>query len=297
MILVSYWRDGRLVPAFADDGHVIDVAEVHRFASEAGVRQLLEAGPDALEAAATAARRAIGSRSDASVPMGDLQQLKLGPPIPDPDKILCLGFNYAEHANELSEDVPVAPNVFAKFRNALGGPSDPIVLPATSIEIDFEAELAVIIGRRCRDVRETEALEYVAGYAAFNDVSARDLQFRTSQYTAGKALDTFAPMGPGITLAADVGDPQALRVRSRLNGTVMQDGSTAQMVFSVAAAISFLSRVMTLEAGDIIATGTPPGVGYKRTPPVYLRAGDTIEVEIERVGSICNPVVAPRPTD
>ncbi|MBF6605126.1 MAG: fumarylacetoacetate hydrolase family protein [Chloroflexi bacterium] len=291
MRLVSYWLDGALRPAFEDAGRVVDAESVHRFAGEPTVRRLLEAGPDALAAAATAAGAAMLRGSD---PVRELDGLRLGPPLPDPDKILCLGFNYAEHATELSEDVPVAPNVFAKFRNALVGPADPIVLTAASTEIDYEAELAAVIGQRCRDVSERDALGYVAGYAAFNDVSARDLQFRTSQFTVGKALDTFAPMGPGITLSAEVGDPQALRVRSRLNGTVMQDGTTAQMVFSVAATIAFLSRVMTLEPGDIIATGTPPGVGYKRTPPVYLRAGDTIEVEVERVGRIRNPVAAPR---
>jgi 2-keto-4-pentenoate hydratase/2-oxohepta-3-ene-1,7-dioic acid hydratase in catechol pathway len=291
--LISYWADGILRPAFEAGGRVVDAAAVHRFAVEPSVRHLLDAGPAALASAVGAARASLldGHRSSLA-----FDELRLGPPIPDPDKILCLGFNYAEHANELSTDVPVAPNIFAKFRNSLIGPGDSIILPAVSSAIDFEAELAVVVGSRCRNVSEADALDYVAGYSAFNDVTARDLQFQTSQFTAGKAIDTFAPMGPGISLADEVGDPQTLRVQSRLNGTVMQDGSTAQMVFSIAATIAFLSRIMTLEPGDIIATGTPPGVGHKRIPPVYLRPGDMIEVEIERVGRIRNPVIG-SPTD
>ncbi|MHB8397430.1 MAG: fumarylacetoacetate hydrolase family protein [Candidatus Limnocylindrales bacterium] len=290
MRLISYHADGVVRPAFEDAGRIVDAAEVHRFTGDPSVRRLLEAGPDELAAAVAAARAAMLRGGGSGLALADV---RLGPPIADPDKILCLGFNYAEHATELSTELPTAPNIFAKFRNSLIGPSDAIVLPAVSAEIDYEAELAAVIGRRCRNVSEADALDFVVGYAAFNDVSARDLQFRTSQFTAGKAIDTFAPMGPGITLAGEVGDPQSLRVRSRLNGTVMQDGSTAQMVFSVAATVAFLSRVMTLEPGDIIATGTPPGVGYKRVPPVYLQPGDVIEIEVERVGWIRNRVVAP----
>ena len=290
MRLISYHADGVLRPAFEDAGRIVDATAVHRFTGDPSVRRLLEAGPDDLAAAVAAARVAMLGGSGSGPSLADV---RLGPPIADPDKILCLGFNYAEHANELSAELPTAPNIFAKFRNSLIGPSDAIVLPAASAEIDYEAELAAVIGRRCRNVSEAAALDFVFGYAAFNDVSARDLQFATSQFTAGKAIDTFAPMGPGITLASEVGDPQSLRVRSRLNGTVMQDGSTARMVFSVAATIAFLSRTMTLEPGDIVATGTPPGVGYKRVPPVYLQPGDVIEIEVERVGRIRNRVAAP----
>jgi acylpyruvate hydrolase len=160
-----------------------------------------------------------------------------------------------------------------------------------SNQIDYEGELAVIIGTRCKEVSEQEALQYVAGYTIMNDVSARDLQMRTSQFIAGKALDTFAPMGPGMVLASVLPNPQSLTLSTRVNGQVVQHASTATMIFSVATIISFLSSLMTLEPGDIIATGTPSGVGFKRTPPLFLREGDVVEVEIEGIGQIRNPVV------
>jgi 2-keto-4-pentenoate hydratase/2-oxohepta-3-ene-1,7-dioic acid hydratase in catechol pathway len=215
---------------------------------------------------------------------------ELGPPVPNPEKILCLGVNYREHAVEAQQEVPVAPMVFAKFRNCLTGPTSPILLPRVSTSIDYEGELAVIIGKRCKDVTEQEALEYVAGYSIMNDVTARDIQMQTSQWTAGKALDTFAPMGPGIVPTSQIPDPQTLTLITRVNGQEVQHDNTANMIFSVAKAIAFLSSLMTLEPGDILATGTPSGVGFKCTPPLFLREGDVVEVEVERIGRIRNPV-------
>ncbi len=219
-----------------------------------------------------------------------LETLELGPPVPNPDKILCLGVNYREHAAEAQQEIPVVPLVFAKFRNSLTGPTSPILLPSVSKLIDYEGELAVIIGKRCKAVAEQEALQYVAGYSIMNDVTARDIQAQTSQWTAGKALDTFAPMGPGIVPTTEIADPQALTLITRVNGQEVQHDRTANMIFSVAAAIAFLSSLMTLEPGDIIATGTPAGVGFKRTPPLFLQDGDVVEVEIERIGRLRNPV-------
>ncbi len=218
------------------------------------------------------------------------ETLELGPPVPNPDKILCLGVNYREHAAEAQQELPVVPLIFAKFRNCLTGPTSPILLPRVSKLIDYEGELAVIIGKRCKAVAEQEALGYVAGYSIINDVTARDIQAQTSQWTAGKALDTFAPMGPGIVPASQITDPQTLTLITRVNGQEVQHDRTANMIFSVAAAIAFLSSLMTLEPGDIIATGTPSGVGFKRTPPLFLQDGDMVEVEIERIGSLRNPV-------
>lgn len=223
-----------------------------------------------------------------------LDMLELGPPVPDPDKILCLGVNYREHAAEAQQELPAVPMFFAKFRNSLSGPTSPILLPRVSRQIDYEGELAVIIGTRCKEVSEQEALQYVAGYSIMNDVSARDVQLQTSQWTAGKALDTFAPMGPGIVPASDIPDPQTLMLTTRVNGQVVQHDSTANMIFTVATAIAFLSSLMTLEPGDIIATGTPSGVGFKRTPPLFLQEGDVVEVEIERIGRIRNLVIRAR---
>jgi 2-keto-4-pentenoate hydratase/2-oxohepta-3-ene-1,7-dioic acid hydratase in catechol pathway len=184
------------------------------------------------------------------------------------------------------------PIVFAKFRNSLAGPADPIVLPEVSEAVDYEAELAVVIGRHCRAVQADDALDYVAGAMAFNDVSARDLQMQTGQWTMGKAVDTFAPCGPALVLMDEIDDLQDLRVEARVNGKTVQSGSTASMIFSVAQIIEFISRVMTLEPGDIIATGTPAGVGISRTPPLLLSPEDVVEVEIEGLGLLANPVVA-----
>lgn len=223
-----------------------------------------------------------------------METLELGPPVPDPDKILCLGVNYREHAAEAQQALPVVPLFFAKFRNSLIGPTGQIVIPRVSSQIDYEGELAVVIGTRCKEVSAQDALEYVAGYTIINDISARDVQLQTSQWTAGKALDTFAPMGPGIIPASAIPDPQVLALTTRVNGVVVQQDSTANMVFSVTHAISFLSSLMTLEPGDIIATGTPSGVGFKRTPPLFLKDGDVTEVEIEGIGKISNPVVTSR---
>jgi 2-keto-4-pentenoate hydratase/2-oxohepta-3-ene-1,7-dioic acid hydratase in catechol pathway len=217
--------------------------------------------------------------------------LLFGPPLPDPDKILCIGLNYREHAREAGLEVPPVPVVFAKFRNSLIGLGVPIEIPTISRQIDYEGELAVVIGKRCKNVPVADALAVVAGYSVFNDVSARDLQSQVSQWTVGKAVDTFAPMGPGIVPAQLIGDPQKLDLITRLNGQVVQQSSTSDMIFTVAEIIAHLTRAMTLEPGDIIATGTPSGVGFKRDPPLFLKGGDVVEVEISSIGVLSNPVV------
>jgi acylpyruvate hydrolase len=221
-----------------------------------------------------------------------LDQVQLTAPVPRPSKIICIGLNYRDHAAETGQDLPTKPTVFAKFPTTLTGPYDPIVLPALSNAVDYEGELGVVIGRQARFVSEDEALSYVGGYLVFNDVSARDVQGWTSQWTLGKSFDTFAPVGPFLVTAADVPDPQALEIETRVNGVTVQHSTTANMVFSVAALISLLSEVMTLEAGDIIATGTPGGIGGAQNPPRFLKDGDVVEVEIERLGCLRNPVVA-----
>jgi 2-keto-4-pentenoate hydratase/2-oxohepta-3-ene-1,7-dioic acid hydratase in catechol pathway len=187
---------------------------------------------------------------------------------------------------------PAVPTLFAKFRNCLIGSGAPIRLPRASAKVDYEGELAVVIGRRCKGVDEDRALSVVAGYMPLNDVSARDLQLQTGQWTAGKAVDTFAPCGPALVSAEEVGDPQDLEVITRVNGVEMQRSGTDRMIFSVARTIAFISSVITLEVGDVIATGTPEGVGGLRTPPVFLAAGDEVEVEVPGVGLLRNPVAA-----
>jgi 2-keto-4-pentenoate hydratase/2-oxohepta-3-ene-1,7-dioic acid hydratase in catechol pathway len=205
-------------------------------------------------------------------------------------KIVCVGLNYRDHAEEQGIDLPPRPLLFSKWANTLIGPGDPIRLPAITDQVDYEAELAVVIGERCRGVPERSALDVVEGYAALNDVSARDLQFGDGQWVRGKSLDTFCPLGP-VTPASEVGDPQALRIRCTLNGETMQDSSTSKMVFGVAELIAFITQAITLEPGDVIATGTPAGVGVFRDPQVFLRDGDEEEVVIDRLAPVANPVV------
>jgi len=204
--------------------------------------------------------------------------------------VICLGLNYRDHANETGLAEPQTPLLFAKYRNSLIGDSSPIRLPRDTQAVDFEGELAIVIGRRGKGFPAADALDYVAGAMAFNDVSARQLQFRTSQWLPGKALDTFAPCGPELVLADELGDLQNLDVATRVNGETMQAANTASMIFTIAETVAFIAGLMTLEPGDIIATGTPAGVGYTRTPPIELEDGDRVEVEIEGIGALSNPV-------
>ena len=209
-----------------------------------------------------------------------------------PSKILAIGRNYVYHAIEGGAAPPEAPLLFNKLTNSLSAHNAPIVLPSISVKVDYEAELAVVIGRRAKRVSEAEALEYVFGYTLIDDVSARDLQFGDGQWTRGKGLDTFAPLGPFITTRDEIKDVQALKIEGRLNGEVMQSSNTGKMIFKVAYLVSYLSQGITLEPGDVIATGTPDGVGIFRKPPVLLKAGDVFEVEIEGLGTLRNPVIA-----
>jgi 2-keto-4-pentenoate hydratase/2-oxohepta-3-ene-1,7-dioic acid hydratase in catechol pathway len=207
-----------------------------------------------------------------------------------PPKIICVGLNYRDHAEETGAELPRAPLLFAKWGNTLIGHGDPIVLPPESREVDYEAELGVVIGTGGRHIAEARALEHVRGYICVNDVSARDLQFADGQWTRGKSPDTFCPVGPRLVAREEIDDPQALAIRCILNGETMQDSSTANMIFSVAEIIAYVSRTVTLEPGDLIATGTPAGVGVFRDPKVLLKDGDEVTVEIEGLGALTNPV-------
>ncbi len=251
-----------------------------------GVRQLLAAGPVALKAAEQAAQRGHPVKVEAGA-------AKLLPPIPDPPKIVCLGLNYRDHAAESGAPIPRDPVLFSKYATALIGQGEPIVLPAVSQEVDYEAELVIVVGKRGRHLSADAAPDYVAGYTIGHDVSARDWQLKKDgkQWMVGKTFDTFAPTGPVLVTADEVPDPHGLGIRLRLNGQTMQDSSTSQMIFNVGATLAYLSQVFTLEPGDLIFTGTPPGVGFARKPPVFLKGGDVVEVEIDRLGVLRNPVV------
>jgi 2-keto-4-pentenoate hydratase/2-oxohepta-3-ene-1,7-dioic acid hydratase in catechol pathway len=213
-------------------------------------------------------------------------------PIDRPGKIICVGLNYRDHAEEQGTALPEAPLLFAKWQNTLIGPGEAIVIPPVVTKCDYEAELGVVIGQRVRDVSAENALEAVAGYVCVNDVSARDLQFADGQWTRGKSPDTFCPVGPALVSRDDIPDPQALPIRAILNGETVQESTTANMIFGVADVIAYITRTITLEPGDLIATGTPAGVGAFRDPPLFMRAGDEITIEIEGIGSLTNPVVA-----
>jgi 2-keto-4-pentenoate hydratase/2-oxohepta-3-ene-1,7-dioic acid hydratase in catechol pathway len=211
-------------------------------------------------------------------------------PIERPGKIVCVGMNYRDHAAESGMEVPARPVLFAKWPNSLVGAGEAIVLPPGFDQVDYEAELGVVIGTRARGLRADEALRAVAGYVCVNDVSARDLQFADGQWTRSKSLDTFCPVGPRLAPATEVRDPQRLGIRCLVNGEALQDSSTAEMVFSVAELVAFISEGITLEPGDLIATGTPAGVGFTREPPIFLRPGDEVTVEIDGIGVLTNPV-------
>jgi 2-keto-4-pentenoate hydratase/2-oxohepta-3-ene-1,7-dioic acid hydratase in catechol pathway len=206
-----------------------------------------------------------------------------------PQKIVCIGLNYRDHAEEQGVELPKRPLLFAKWPNTLIGSGDPIRIPSITSQVDYEAELGVVIGRRASRVARDDALDFVAGYVVANDVSARDLQFSDGQWVRGKTLDTFLPVGDLVPVA-DVPDPQALPIRAILNGETMQDSNTANQVFGVADVVSFVSQAITLEPNDLIITGTPAGVGAFRKPQVWLQPGDEITIEIDGVGSITNPV-------
>jgi len=212
-------------------------------------------------------------------------------PILSPPKIVCLGLNYRDHAEEAGAKIPEEPIIFMKPRTSIVGPEEPVIKPRFVRELDYEVELAVIIGRKGKGISVSEAADYIFGYTVFNDISARDIQFKDGQWTRGKSFDTFAPIGPCITTTTQIGDPNDLRLRTRVNGETRQDSSTSRMIFNVYEIIYHLSRVMTLEPCDIIATGTPGGVAvFMKPKPKFLQPGDTVEVEIEKIGILRNPI-------
>jgi len=251
------------------------------------VRELLELGTDWQ-------RRAWDSLQRGGLVGHDPADVQLLAPVPDPKKIICIGLNYRDHAAESGVPVPSEPILFSKYATALIGHGASIVLPATSHEVDYEAELVVVIGRGGRHIARERALEHVGGYAVGHDVSARDWQLNKpgKQWMAGKTFDTFAPVGPELVTPDEIPDPYNLGIRLRLNGQTMQDSSTSQLIFKVDELIAYLSGVFTLEPGDLIFTGTPPGVGMARKPPVWLKPGDLVEVEIDHLGTLRNTVIS-----
>jgi 2-keto-4-pentenoate hydratase/2-oxohepta-3-ene-1,7-dioic acid hydratase in catechol pathway len=215
-----------------------------------------------------------------------LEEVRLLAPVTDPDKIVCLGLNYRSHAEEAGLEAPATPTFFAKFRNALAATGDEVALPAYSQKVDYEAEVAFVIGRRCKDVPEEDALSAIAGYTLLNDLSARDYQFKTPQWMPGKVFDGSAPCGPALVTPDEAGPPDAIEISLTLNGETMQSASTADLIHSIPAVVAYLSKLMTLEPGDLVSTGTPAGVGSVRQPRVWLKPGDVTVVESPQLGRL-----------
>ena len=283
LLSFSAGGDSRLGVLLADGS----IADVCRADSEipTAIKCLFAAGADAMERVKAAA---AGIAPENVLSQGDVD---IGPPIPDPGKILCIGINYKDHIEETNSETPEYPVVFAKYANTIVGPDADVELPTYSTKVDYEAEFAVVMGKTARNVAKEDALDYVGGYTCLNDVSARDLQQRTSQWVMGKSPDTFAPIGPVIVTSDDVSDPHSLDIQLRLNGETMQSSNTKHLLFRVEDLISDIARVITLEPGDIISTGTPGGVGAAREPAVFLKPGDSMEVEISSIGILRNGVV------
>ena len=295
MRLVTFVSDGRLrLGALRQDASQEVVVDLNKANPRlpADMIAFLEKGGEALAWARKAVAGALGAAVLPLAAAGAQAAVTLKAPVMRPGKIICIGLNYRDHAAESGVAVPEYPTVFSKYANAVIGPGEAIVHPSISDKVDYEAEMAVVIGKRAKDVAEAAAMGYVAGYMPFNDVSARDFQSRTSQWTIGKTFDTFAPMGPALVTADEVPDPHALDIRLSIAGEVLQSSNTRNLIFTVPQLIAYLSAVMTLDPGDVIATGTPGGVGFARKPPRWLRPGDVTRVEIEGLGVLENPVVA-----
>ena len=248
----------------------------------------VEGGLESLE---TQLQRLASSSEDVKACLFRESDVTLIAPVLHPEKLIGIGLNYRDHAEETKIPIPKAPLIFGMYANAIIGPNAPIRIPPATQRVDYEAELAVVIGSRARRVTEDRALDYIAGYTIVNDVSARDLQFGDKQWTRGKSIDTFAPMGPCLTTRSELGGADGLRIELRLNGQTLQKSTTSNLIFNAQALVSHISQTMTLEPGDVISTGTPSGVGYVRNPPIFLKHGDTVQIEIEGIGILSNPVV------
>ena len=285
MRLVTFSHEGSSRIGCSVDGHIIDLS-IAAPSLPTDLVGLLEMGPEGLQQAEAAAKSA---GSDAQVSVDDITYLPL---IPRPPKIICIGRNYAAHAIEGGAEPPSYPEIFYRGATSLIAHNDPIVLPKCSDKLDYEAELVAIVGKTAKNVARENGLEYVAGYALFNDATLRDYQRKSSQWTIGKNFDNTGGFGPEFVTADELpAGADGLRIQSRLNGQVMQDANTRDFIFPIDDLIAKLSECMTLEPGDVIVTGTPAGVGYARKPPVYMKNGDVIEIEIEGIGVLSNPVI------
>lgn len=277
MKLIRFGAKGQECPGLLQDDGIVDLRRV--FADIPDVNELFfnQSWPERL--------------ADMQL-KGEKVEVRLGPPVASPSKIICLGKNYIEHAKEGGFDAPSSPLIFCKTPNTLNGPHDPVLLPQSSGQIDWEVELAIIIGKPGKQITKQEALTHIAGVTVMNDVSARQAQFADSQWFRGKSFDTFAPMGPALVTLDEIGDPHNLRLTATVNGQLMQEGHTRDLIFDLPTIIADISQDITLLPGDVISTGTPSGVGIFRDPPVVLREGDEVACWVEKIGTIKNRFVS-----
>jgi acylpyruvate hydrolase len=273
MRLVSFLKNGNWCPAIRRGDSIVEITDQDLGSAQAVITAFMQ------------------GRKPTEGASHRLADIKLGLPVPDPGKIICIGLNYVDHAKEGGNPIPEYPAVFLRTKTSLVAHGQPMVRPKASDKFDYEAELAIVIGKPARNVSDADALSHVFGYSCFNDGSLRDYQRKSTQWTMGKNFDATGPFGPDIVTSDEVPAGAAgLKVICRLNGETLQNGNTSDMIFPVARTIALLSEVMTLEPGDVIITGTPAGVGYPRKPPVFLRPGDVCEIEVEGVGVLSNPV-------
>jgi 2-keto-4-pentenoate hydratase/2-oxohepta-3-ene-1,7-dioic acid hydratase in catechol pathway len=283
MKLVTFRTEEGLKLGILTEKGVLDASEVST------IEQVLDGGEDSLAALTKAVSAALESNTIQDLFLKE-DEIQLGPCVPNPGKIICVGLNYRKHAEESNMQVPKFPILFSKFNNTIAATEEMIKLPYNSQQVDYEAELGIIIGKRAQRVEREEALDYVFGYCAANDLSARDLQFRTNQWLLGKSCDGFSPIGPYLVTADEIGNPNKLDIRTYVNGEIRQNSNTADMVFYCDELVSYISEYMTLEPGDLILTGTPEGVimGYPPDQQIWLKNGDEIAVEIEHIGVLRN---------
>jgi 2-keto-4-pentenoate hydratase/2-oxohepta-3-ene-1,7-dioic acid hydratase in catechol pathway len=285
MKLMTFEKGGGTALGLVEGDTLLDLGAAE-IAVPKDLRSLIAFGPGALETVRTAAAKAPASARH------PLASVKAALPIARPPKFICVGLNYALHAKEGGHPMPTYPSFFLRVPTSLTAPGAPVIRPKCSVQLDYECELTVVVGKGGRHIPEDKALDHVFGYTLFNDVSVRDYQRKTTQWTAGKNFDSTGPLGPWVVTSDEL-PPGAsgLRIRTRVNGETMQDSNTSDMIFGTAKLIAILSEFMTLEPGDFIATGTPSGVAHARKPPAWMKAGDTVEVEVEGIGILSNPIV------
>lgn len=307
MKLISFYKGRVLRGGAAVGGFAVELEKAAKAlgsgAVPATIREVLEEGEPTMARVRKAVRRAeqklkeTGDKKQRrpawAFPLGDVE---LGPPIPNPEKIICIGQNYIDHCREQNIEPPTSPIIFTKFPTTLTGPSSPIKLPPDSVtsKVDYEVELAFVMGREAKRVAAKDAMSYVAGYMVMNDVTGRDVQYGDKQWVRGKSFDTFGPCGPWLVTTDEIPDPHKLRLSLKLNGQTMQDSTTENLIFNVPYLIEYLSRGLTFRPGDIVSTGTPPGVGIFRKPPVLLQPGDVMEAWVEGIGTLQNRCVRDR---